>query len=439
MDSPSSVTPGGASPPSRDVFISYSSADQSCADLICKAFALAGISFWIADRDVEAGTSFPGAILQAIGSAKAVVLVLSQHSVASRHVLSEIAHAFNSQKPIIPFRLSDVALPPNFDYFLSLSQWLDVRQGCTEENLVRLVEATRGVLAGRAAPQPTKQRRFSKWLLASLLVILLVSVIFISISQLKPPQKSVRELKPQPEKHAEALSRPPAKTWLNPKDGQAYAWIPPGTFTMGCSAGDSECNNDEKPSHPVEISKGFWLARTELAGAAFRRSGVKLSQGPKILGDTIPVTGVSWSDAKAYCTAVAGRLPTEAEWEYAARAGANISESGPLSKIAWYAADSGDEPHPVGTKQPNGFGVYDMLGNVSEWVLDRYFNKYYLDSPATGPEVTQPLQPNASAVGRGGYWNSEAVELRLSRRFELPSDEPVPFAGIRCASDHRGG
>ena len=131
-----------------------------------------------------------------------------------------------------------------------------------------------------------------------------------------------------------------------------------------------------------------------------------------------------------------GRLPTEAEWEYAARGGNSQPYYGPISQIAWYAGNSGDAPHAVGEKQPNAYGLYDMLGNVSEWVLDRYFDKYSFDSAATGPGVEQPLASNASAVARGGFWESDAAALRVSHRLAQEPDGGEIPVGFRCASDH---
>ena len=107
-----------------------------------------------------------------------------------------------------------------------------------------------------------------------------------------------------------------------------------------------------------------------------------------------------------------------------------------ISDIAWYAKNSDDAPHAVAKKKPNAFGLYDMLGNVSEWVLDRYYNKYYDDSVATGPDVVQPLAPNATAVARGGFWESEAAGLRVSRRLAQEMDVTTIPIGFRCARDH---
>ncbi len=191
------------------------------------------------------------------------------------------------------------------------------------------------------------------------------------------------------------------------------------------------------PAHPVAIDTGFWLARTEVTIDAYRRFAARHGIKPPEGDGRLPLTGLPWARAKAYCADVGGRLPTEAEWEYAARGGATTSYYGELTRIAWFTGNSNGVAHPVGTKQANAFGLFDMLGNVLEWVLDRYYKKYYVDSPPTGSGVDQPLAGNASAVGRGGSFEDEAGLLRLSRRFELPNDEGLPTVGFRCASDRR--
>jgi len=205
---------------------------------------------------------------------------------------------------------------------------------------------------------------------------------------------------------------------------------------MGCSEQDSECKDDEKPTHQVVIEKGFWMGQTEVTIAAYKKFNPKFVPRDPSSEGNLPVCGVSWADAKNYCAATGGRLPAEAEWEYAARAGSPQAYYGVLSEIAWYAKNSEDAPHAVGKKRPNAFGLYDMLGNVSEWVLDRYYDKYYDDSIATGPDVEQPLAPNASAVARGGFWESDAAGLRVSHRLAQEKEgNDIPI-GFRCARDY---
>jgi formylglycine-generating enzyme required for sulfatase activity len=142
-----------------------------------------------------------------------------------------------------------------------------------------------------------------------------------------------------------------------------------------------------------------------------------------------PVVGMSRLEAKAYCAKIGGRLPTEAEWEYAARGGSRERYYDALSEIAWFDANSDDHSHPVGQKAPNAYGLYDMLGNVYEWVLDRYYNKY----DDTTDEIEEPLPSNSSAVTRGGAWHSEAKHVRVSNREDAPRDYADLDTGFRCA------
>jgi len=416
----------------RPVFISYASADTAVANRICGALESAGISCWIAPRDIEPGTDYPAAIVDAVASCSVLIVLLTENAVSSPHILSEVGHAFNSKKRIIPLRFAHVLLSKDMDYFLSMAQWLEAPEGCADHNLQRLQEATLAALHGELLPGTIGQKEARGYLWRVALIASL-AVTAGAIAYWKWPHSLTAPAKKSDGNVTTAVQQ----TWFNPKDGQEYSWIPAGTFTMGCSPADSQCADDEKPAHPVDIQKGFWLARTEVTVAAYRKFAAshKLPAPP---GDgNLPYANLTWAEAKTYCADIGGRLPTEAEWEYAARGGKSGAYYGPVSTVAWFAENSGDAPHIVGTKEPNAYGLYDMLGNVSEWVLDRYYNRYEVTSPAVGASVEQPLVSNAEAVARGGFWDSDAASVRVSHRAAHENDDAAPIVGVRCANDHQ--
>lgn len=212
----------------------------------------------------------------------------------------------------------------------------------------------------------------------------------------------------------------------NEKDGLRYLWIPPGSYMKGCSPKDDQCFGDEKPAYQVTLTKGFWLGETEVTQDAFQR--VMGKNPSRFKGSNLPVEQVTWTQATAYCKAIGGRLPTEAEWEYAARAGTTGSRYGDLDKIAWYRKNSFDTTHPVGQKQPNAFGLHDMLGNVYEWTATVYTN-------SLTPETTDPKGPATGEFRtlRGGGWFDTPDIVRASYRSRIEEDDYDYDIGFRCA------
>src|SRR5271157_734673 len=228
----------------------------------------------------------------------------------------------------------------------------------------------------------------------------------------------------------------------NSKDGLKYVWIPSGRFLMGCSPGDQECLDDEKPPHHVTVSKGFWMGKTEVTVLAYKRFSQETTRqmpsappfNSEWVNDAMPITNVTWDEARDYCTWAGGRLPTEAEWEYAARGGSPGPRYGPLDEIAWYDANSGMQTHPVAQKLANKFGLYDMLGNVLEWVNDWYDKPYAPDYYQHGPsqDPKGPARGMAHVI-RGGSWNIFSANVRASYRGNnRPSTRSYNY-GFRCA------
>ncbi len=214
--------------------------------------------------------------------------------------------------------------------------------------------------------------------------------------------------------------------------------IPAGSFMMGCSPGDGECDDREKPAHTVRITKPFEMAKYETTQAQWE--AVMGSNPSNLKGANRPVEQVSWNNVQEFLRRMNERndgyryrLPTEAEWEYAARAGSTGSRYGDLDEIAWYDGNSGSQTHEVGGKKPNAWGLYDMLGNVLECVADWGDASYYGHSPEA-----DPMGPTNGydKVLRGGSWNDVARYTRVSDRFSgPPTFRYYFFSGFRCVRE----
>jgi formylglycine-generating enzyme required for sulfatase activity len=196
-------------------------------------------------------------------------------------------------------------------------------------------------------------------------------------------------------------------------------WIEPGSFMMGSPAGEGGRDNDEV-RHQVTLSKGFWMGKYGVTQRQWER--VMGNNPSKFTGARNPVEQVSWEDCQAfvqklnevYGSTVQGsrfRLPTEAEWEYACRAGTTGAYAGDLDAMGWYGQNSGNSSHPAGQKKPNAWGLYDMHGNVCAWCQD-----WYGDYP-TG-SVMDPTGPGFGwgRVNRGGCWNNGPESCRSAER-----------------------
>jgi formylglycine-generating enzyme required for sulfatase activity len=259
-----------------------------------------------------------------------------------------------------------------------------------------------------------------------------------------------------------------------------------GTFMMGCTAEQLDnCYDDEYPAHQVTLSN-FYIGKYEVTQAQWTavmgdnpsyHTGDKLRQyftgdesspyyftgdslppyfaggslpvyltGDKLpayfTADNLPVENVAWNDVLEFVsrlntmTGKEYRLPTEAEWEYAARGGNRsrgykYSGSDDVDDVAWYGANT-KRPRPAGAKQPNELGIYDMSGNVWEWVDDWYDENYYGSSPADNPKGPKPAR---TRVQRGGTWSASDFHCRVSDRFSYWPDKRDSDTGFRLAQD----
>jgi formylglycine-generating enzyme required for sulfatase activity len=232
-------------------------------------------------------------------------------------------------------------------------------------------------------------------------------------------------------------------------------WIPPGEFLMG-SPVDELGRREGETQHRVEITRGFWMGKypvTQAQWLAVMRNRPSWFGRPnfwdslfdgnsKELWDHHPVERVSWNDvcgvenrSGGFLGKVNGggtsgdyfHLPTEAQWEYACRAGTTGAYAGDLDQIAWYSANSGGKTHPVGTKKANAWGLHDMHGNVWEWCTDRYGNEL------AGGVDPQGAASGVSRVARGGSWNDFAAGCRAAYRGRFYPDVRRGNLGFRPA------
>ena len=221
--------------------------------------------------------------------------------------------------------------------------------------------------------------------------------------------------------------------------------VPAGEFQMGSAAGEKERQACEEPVHTVRITRPFYMGVHEVTNAQFRRFRPDHSS-EYLEGDDRPALFVSWYDADAFCrwlsrkTGMAVRLPTEAQWEYACRAGTTTRfhtgdainghmNSADLAKAGWYGANSGGKSHPVGKLAPNAFGLCDMHGNAWEWCRDWYAEDFYKRSPAEDPTGAEA---GAAKVLRGGGWfHWTTFYCRSAHRYRYRPDAREPVTGFR--------
>ncbi|WP_211101597.1 formylglycine-generating enzyme family protein [Niveispirillum sp. SYP-B3756] len=232
---------------------------------------------------------------------------------------------------------------------------------------------------------------------------------------------------------------------------QRMRWMAPGRFRMGSPADEPGRDDNEGPVHEVTISKGFWLFDTPCTQALWR--SVMGNNPSRFQSPDRPVEQVSWNEAQGFITRINSMvpglslaLPTEAQWEYACRAGTDTAlYTGPididgdgkataLDPIAWYDGNSKGETHPVRVKAPNGWGLYDMLGNVLEWCADGRRN--YSSAPLVDPIGETDNGANRSL--RGGSWDYAARNARAAFRRWFHPDLRGGSIGFRCVQGQAG-
>jgi len=233
----------------------------------------------------------------------------------------------------------------------------------------------------------------------------------------------------------------PGRPWEIAHLGLKLVWIEPGTFLMGGQ------ESVMRPVTQVTLTEPYWLGQTTVTQQQYEEVMGNNPSHFKETGKDAPVESVSWNDAMEFCQKLTARegaarrlpagyqftLPTEAQWEYACRAGTtgDFAGTGKLDDMGWYKENSGGTMHPVGMKQPNAWGLYDMQGNVMEWCRD-WFGIY------SGGSVINPTGPTSDPefghrVNRGGCWGLGAAMCRAAFRSGLSPDWRIRFLGFRLA------
>jgi formylglycine-generating enzyme required for sulfatase activity len=403
-----------------DIFISYKREEQPVARKLAEAIEAEGWSVWW-DPKLRPGEHFDDVIEKALNAAKCVIVMWSERSVQSRYVRDEATYALDQDK-LVPVAIENVNLPFRFKgvHTLSLLGWDGSKDFSDFRRLVEDITAIVG-------PPATERRK----------------------GQLADRRRSTRRSTPRKPESKLKLGTVFRDKFKDGSQGPEMVVIPAGTFQMGDIVGDG--SNNERPVHQVRIGKPFAIGRYEVTFENYDRFAAATKHGlPDDQGwgrDQLPVINVSWDDAVAYAEWLSGqigklyRLPTEAEWEYAARGGTETrywwgNETNPgMANYDGGSSKWNGKTAPVGSFKPNPFGLYDTAGNVWEWVHDCW-HRDYNGAPHTGAAWGKENGGSRGLrVMRGGSWGNIPSFLRSSFRGRSNRASHRYLIGFRLAQD----
>jgi formylglycine-generating enzyme required for sulfatase activity len=432
----------------HDIFISHSAKDKTIADAVCSTLEGRGIRCWIAPRDILPGQDWDTAIISAIKSSKVMVLTFSANSNDSIQVHREVKAAFKKGITVVPLRLENCELNDNLEYYMGSVHWLDAMTPPLEQHLTQLAESVQTLLG--IAPIEFLNSIGMQFKLVPAGRFWMGSSTSETGRQDNEQRHQVRITNPfylgAYQVTQEVFER---VVGVNPcyfaHSGSAmqdaHAWrlysIMNPYFAHSGGEADEVSGPDTSGSSSIGGPPGS--GADEVSGLDTRR---------------FPVEQVSWDDARQFCEGLselaeeraAGRryrLPTEAEWEYACRAGANTSFSFGAELNGRQANCNGGDPYgtavegpflertaQVGSYPPNAFGLYDMHGNVFEWCADWYGD--YTNSPSDDP--TGPVAGDYR-IARGGAWCFNPVAVRCAFRYWSEPSMRYNFIGFRVACE----
>jgi len=461
------------------IFISYSHKDTEYAHVLAENLQTMGFEVWIDER-LDYGAQWPQELQKQLDSCSAFILIMSRHSYASEWVQSELQRAKRKLKPIFPLLLD------GDEPWLSVesTQYYDVRESADPDpkfysdlkNVLTPTPTARTLQAPKGSGTQKPASASSKLIIGIATVILLLLVggaIWLggalskkSITPTEPAGiATIEETSSEEATSIPETTVPPEMTSppqpISSGDDEMVL-IPAGEFMMGRSAKDefTSCQEvsqdcqlsafmDEEPIHKV-ILDAFSIDKTEVTNALYKdcedqgvcdppqdsNSNSQASYYGNPEFDDYPVIYVTWDQAKTYCEWRGGRLPTEAEWEKAARGtdgrtypwGETIDET--FANFNYSVGDTTAVGSYENGKSP--YGVYDMAGNVWEWVADWYSETYYQRSPAENPPG--PASGDMRVL-RGGSWGLVGLSVSTSYRYARDPSDTSPDLGFRCARD----
>lgn len=378
-----------------DVFISYSRKDSEVANRICAAFDEVGITYFIDRQGISGGENFTKAITTAIKGSKTFLFLASKNAYGSIYTNKEVNYAIKKKERecLIPYIIDDSELPDELELVLSDINWRRIEEHPVSTALVDDILRLLG-----------KKR------------------------ELRSESHTVSNPSPTPSKKKTYTVNGVSFTMINVKGG---------SFMMGSPDIDGDARDNEGPIHKVTLSD-YSIGETQVTQELWK--AVMGSNPSRFTGNLqCPVEQVSWNDCQTFIkklnqlTGENFRLPTEAEWEYAARGGKDskrykYSGSNTIGDVAWYIDNSSSKTHPVKTKHSNELGIYDMSGNVLEWCYDWYGD--YSSFAQTNPTGSSS---GSYRVLRGGSWFSYAVYCRVAVRiFDIPSSSSYSL-GLRLS------
>jgi formylglycine-generating enzyme required for sulfatase activity len=380
-----------------DIFISYAKEDRGKAKDIADALKQQDFSVWW-DRSILPGETFDTVIEEALDAAKCVIVLWSKTSVSKDWVRTEASEG-KQRGILIPVLIDDVKIPLAFRLMQAadLKDWVGK---LPHPGFDKLLKAVAGIL-GRPV-QPGQRTNEVRGIESEKLNISMEDWVTIA-----KPDNSI---------------------------GMKFTLIPAGEFYMG-----SEESDDEKPVHKVKINNPFYLGTYPVTQREWKAVMGDNNNPSDFKGDDQPVEQVSWDNVQEFIMKLNEkegtdkyRLPSEAEWEYACRAGTTTRYSfddskSKLGDYAWYDKNSGENMHPVGQKKPNPWVLYDMHGNVWEWVQDKWHDSY--DGAPTDGSAWEGV--GADRVFRGGGWYGRAGNCRSADRGLGDTRHRVKVLGFR--------